>query len=333
MSDNSKCFAAICKNKKIFNTSASGGVFYVIASKVIEGGGVVYGAAYDEHMVVRHMPVYNQNDLKCLQSSKYVQSALGDVFKQIAKDLNNERQVLFSGTPCQIAGVKKFLAVYNKECMKNLLTIEVLCHGVPSPGIFRSYVEAQNTNKTDKLVGLDFKSKESKKAFTLKKLYASGKTKYSNALLDSYYAAFLADLTLRPSCYFCPFGGSNREADITLGDFWGIEKVNKELAKEPACSLVICNSSKGNSMLGNVKDELKLLPVSFEQATAKQPQIKYTQKKAKIPSKRAIVFEKWRTESTNAFFAFLLKESVQWKKVLFNSMPKCLRVLIKGVRR
>lgn len=314
-------------NSEHINDSSSGGVFYSLASKVIEEGGVVFGAAFDDKFKVVHKMIEGIDSLKDLQGSKYVQSDLGNSFKEVLQFLNQGRNVLFSGTPCQIAGLNSFLNITGHKDKSKLLTVEIVCHGVPSGGIFRDYIT--NLQVEEKLKKFSFRSKDKNKNFVIGLEFENGKKIYKNALLDPFYASFLADLTLRQTCYKCHFCGPERIADITLGDFWGIEKVKTSLSNPQGASLLVCNSARGYTYFRKIENCMNYSEVTFDDATKLQPQLRNVNRFYKMPTKRNEIFESWKNRPTNEFLDKLKKESINKKKVLFNCIPAPLVKIIK----
>lgn len=321
-----KYYAAKINDEHIKNSS-SGGVFYSLASKIIEEGGVVFGAAYNENFKVIHKMVEDIDELIALQGSKYVQSDVGDSFKIVLWHLNNGRKVLFSGTPCQVVGLYNFLNLKRCKGLANLLTVEIVCHGVPSGGIFKDYIATLQKEK--KLKTYEFRSKDKNKNFVIRLEYEDGQKIYKNALLDPYYAAFLADLTIRQTCYKCKFCGLERKADITLGDFWGVEKVKTTLKNTQSASLVVCNSEYGLTSFERVMNSIDFCEVTVNEATKYQPQLCNSVREYMVPKKRDFVFYLWREKTPDVFFDTLKKESVNKKKVVFNYIPSPLLRLIK----
>lgn len=250
----SKIYAARSKDLMVRKESTSGGIFSCVSALILKNGGVVYGAAYNANNIVYHERVDNIDQLYLLRGSKYSQSMLGNIFERVKDDLDFGRQVLFSGTPCQVAGLVSFLG----EKHPNLILVDFICHGVPAPGVFHSYLECRIGDNIQCLENccVNLRSK------------ASGWKNYSviikhgNSVIyqerndkDLYIRGFVSDLFLRESCYNCPFKENNRASDIMLGDFWGIEHVNPEFADDLGISLVSINSAKGDHIWKLIKDE------------------------------------------------------------------------------
>ncbi len=246
-------YAAQMKDSDELRKSASGGMFYQAAKAVLSNGGIVYGAAFQNDLTVEHIRIDQTEDLHRLQGSKYVQSHIGDTFNQAKKDLEQGLSVLFSGTPCQIAGL---YAVLGKN-YDNLYTIDIICHGVPSQKLLRKSIELDEHKQKSKMVGYEFRNKE-KRGWdcNYKKTYANGTESYGSGKQDVYYKAFLNGETYRECCYQCKYASMNRLGDITLGDFWGIEKELPQFPTYNGVSCVLVNSEKGEKLFNFLKNEL-----------------------------------------------------------------------------
>lgn len=254
-------------NESVLKRSSSGGVFFCLAKYIIEKGGVVFGAAFDKEFTLKHIGVESLEEvLNKLCGSKYLQSDIGNAYVQCQHELNLGRYVLFSGTPCQIAGLKNFLG----KDYENLIAMDILCHGVPSPLVWRRYL-TKNFD-TDKIQKINFRDKK----FGWKNYsFSIGLTdeKFSEIFRENLYMnGFLANLFLRQSCYNCSYKGLTAyQSDITVGDFWGIERHYKELENFLGVSIVIVHNPKLYSLLKlneditlNDIDENKILPYNKE---------------------------------------------------------------------
>ena len=237
------------RDESVRSTSSSGGTFFELAKAVISRGGVVYGCALDSELVARHIAVETLDGLAALKGSKYVQSDVGNTYREVKAQLITGREVLYSGTPCQIAGLKNYLG---KEYDK-LLLVDVLCHGVPSPGVFADYLKMLEERFGSKPVSVNFRNKEK----SWKRLYfevklENGKRYFTFCGYDRYMSMFLNNISLRPSCYDCRFTTVNRQGDITLGDFWGIGRKYPERDDDKGISLIIINSEKGEKAYSEI---------------------------------------------------------------------------------
>lgn len=222
---------------------SSGGLFYEIAKFVLNQGGVVCGCGVDESLMPHHVIASSLEETKQLRGSKYVESDIGSIYTQVRTYLNGNVPVLFTGVPCQVAGLKNSLA---KE-YANLYCVDIICHGVPSRKLYAAYLNWL-TRKYGQIDSIDFRSKKRHQwSLTL-----SIKTKYKEyikmASLDPYYYNFLEGNTYRESCYTCPYSQRHRTGDITIGDFWGIEKTHPELFDIRGVSCAIVNNEKGQRL-------------------------------------------------------------------------------------
>ncbi|AEV69373.1 Coenzyme F420 hydrogenase/dehydrogenase, beta subunit C-terminal domain [Acetivibrio clariflavus] len=278
-------YVAVSKNTDILK-SASGGVFASLADAVLRDGGIVYGASMeyiDSKLVPMHISVEKKDELLKLQGSKYVQSSIGMIYSEIKKHLKSGRQVLFSGTPCQVDGLKFFL----KEPYENLLLVDIICHGVPSSKFFQAYIEYIEEKKKCKVIDYKFRDKTIGWGLTGKITLENkdGKIKHKifHCQESSYYTFFLKSYTYRECCYYCKYASPNRTGDITIGDYWGIEKEHPDLLhlnprvidKSKGVSCLIVNTLKGKKGLKKYGSGLQLWESSFEKVAKKNKQLNY----------------------------------------------------------
>ena len=260
-----KAFVAIGLDEKVRLKSSSGGVFTILAEEILENGGVVFGAAFDSEFKVVHTAVEEKRELSKLRGSKYVQSEIGGSYKEIKKHLQEGRQVLFSGTPCQVAGLKSYL----KKDYDNLLCLDFICHGVPSPDLWKRYVEFCEEKNDSKLTAASFRDKsESWGSFSMRLEFQNGKIQSNNLNKDCYLRAFLSDVALRPSCYDCSFKTVGRDVDITLADYWDVSKIHPEMFDNKGTSLVLVHSEKGGELLKSVAERVSYKPTELDVALA-----------------------------------------------------------------
>lgn len=289
------CYAAKNPNDQIRRVSSSGGIFTMLAERIIAKGGVVFGAAFNDKWEVVHTYTESKEGLQALRGSKYVQSRIGNTYRQAEDFLKDGRLVLFSGTPCQIAGLRNFLG--NKE-YANLLNVDFVCHGVPSPGVFRWYLQEelnnyaarQSSKKTDlfpsvlsipkadvlvpeglNIEGISFRDKRKgwkKYSFVLLLAEVSAEGQKNKVSLSytlnecKYLDGFFNDLYLRPCCYECRFKGLRSGADITIGDFWNLDTYNRQFDDDQGVSCVICLSEKGEKLIKNLDCKQMEVPYS-----------------------------------------------------------------------
>ena len=243
--------------------SSSGGVFGVLARHILEKGGVVYGAAFDHRYRLRHIAIEAPEQLCMLMGSKYLQSDIGDCFPQIKAHLQEGRTVLFSGTACQAAGLRKFLGRENPD----LIILDVLCHGVPSPEVWSTYLSYRESQAESAAETVSFRSKRNGwRNFSLVLGFANGETYCESMRTDLYMQLFLENIILRPSCHDCRFKDLNRPSDLTIGDFWGVENVLPELSDDKGISLVLAHTPKGRALLEEVGCQLRRIPTDAQTA-------------------------------------------------------------------
>ncbi len=246
-----KILAINNKDEQIRRKSSSGGVFYILANQVVALGGVVFGAKFDEDFQVVHGYTETAEGIEAFMQSKYVQSDVGTAYKDAEKFLKEGREVLFSGTPCQISALRKYL----QKDYENLITVDFICHGVPSRRIWREYIDEMSKKK--EIVSVNFRDKtQGWRVFSLKIDYADGSTYRKNLEEDIFVSGFLKNLYLRPSCYECSFRGFDRVSDITLADFWGVQREYPELFDDKGTSLVLIRSDKVYDMIMSQSENL-----------------------------------------------------------------------------
>ncbi len=312
-------------NKDILNSS-SGGVFIAIAKYIIKENGVVFGAAYDENNNVNHISVEREEDLFKLQGSKYVQSNILNTFKDAKESLDKGKKVLFSGTPCQIRGLKNFLL----KDYDNLITCDLVCHGVPSQKLFKTYLKSLEEKYQKKIKKYDFRNKDKKGwGLTAKVTFEDGKSKYINSDFDSYYSNFLDCNTYRESCYNCKFTTTNRNTDITLADYWGILSIHNDFYDEKGVSLILVNSKSGLDLLNNIADNIELIETDLNYAITKnknliQPSVR--------PEKRNNIYKNIDNSSCTNYIRDNLRYKITLKKVLKIFISNKLKKILMKIR-
>lgn len=275
---NSTAYAAVHKDKRIVLKSTSGGVFSAIAEKILSDGGAVYGCAFDKELKPHHVRVDNITQLNLLYGSKYIQSDINNCYNDILKDLNKKRVVFFTGTPCQVAGLKTFLGK-DYDC---LFTADLICHGVPSYAYFRKFIKWYEEKNNCKIVDYSFRSKDNA-GWSLAGTYTierdNKKTTKKVFYFDNYYYHyFLNGDIYRDSCYNCKYANIYRSGDFTLGDLWGAEKIKPDFNIDNGCSLLLVNSSKGEKLLKSIN--LDLQKISLDLALHNNEQLHTSSKKS-----------------------------------------------------
>lgn len=245
-------FGARAKEETLRLASSSGGVFPLLARYVFARGGVVYGAAYDRDMAVVHREARDEEELEGLKRTKYVQSRLDGVYRRVEAHLRQGRWVLFCGTPCQVQALRRFLG----RPYPTLLLADLICYGVPSPGVWERYVRHLQKARGGRLTGFSFRDKRNRdNGHTC--AYTVGETEYAGPLnADPYCRLFFRNLIIRPSCHACPYCAPERDSDLTIGDFWGVEKVRPEMDDGMGTSLVILHTPQGRAAWEAVRDQL-----------------------------------------------------------------------------
>lgn len=271
-------YAAYSINQSERCNSSSGGLFSLLAKTVLSQGGVVYGVAMSaDCRQAEFIRIVNEVDLQYLRGSKYLQAHVGQTFKKVKNDLDAGNTVLFSGTGCQVNALKGFLCGgrYDEETIvekyHNLYCMDVICHGTPSPALWQEYVKYTEEQNGAKLVSINFRCKDDSWVdFGMKEIDEKHKQVYIPKDKDPYMLMFLRDYCLRPSCYECK-AKEVKLSDITLADFWGIDKVAPEMNDGKGTSLVLVRTSKGKCLFQEIRNELKIKEVSYEDGVAGNP--------------------------------------------------------------
>lgn len=255
------------KNETERRDSSSGGVFSLLAEQILVHGGVVFGAAYNDDFAVQHIAVRDKKDLSRLRNAKYTQSMIGNSFKEIETLLKSGRKVLFSGTPCQCSGLKQFL---RKE-YDNLLLVDLICHGVPSPKVWQMYINYRSLkeNNGKRPVRINMRSKKtgwSHYGYSTEFDYGDGKISQIGNGHDLFMKAFVGNICLRSSCSDCKMKGVERCTDFTLGDYWGIWNQHPDFDDNKGTSVVFVHTQKGREMLEQLSDKIDCLKVDVEDA-------------------------------------------------------------------
>ena len=251
--------------------SSSGGFFSLLARHVLEQGGAVFGAALDEDMTARHVCARTVDELAPMRGSKYVQSDLGGSFSQVKALLEEGTAVLFSGVPCQVDGLKRYLG----KDYPNLLTCDLVCHGVPSPAVFRAYLDGLEAARGSKVVSVRFKDKShgwSHPWFTAQ--FADGSVYTEDFNRTGYGRGFGMQLFLRPACARCRYTSTSRPADFTLADYWGLdEKLALPVERDKGVSMVLVNSARGQAVFDALSPRFGQVERPLAEAVAGNPRL------------------------------------------------------------
>lgn len=282
-------FAAINKDKKILSNSSSGGVFGALAKIVLNRNGVVFGCAYNKELKAEHIYIEDSRELFRLQGSKYVQSDIDKNYCKVKEFLDAKKWVLFSGTPCQIKGLKLYLG---REYEK-LLTIDLICHGVPNANFFNGYINSLEKKINSKIKSINFRDKKEGWNLTGELIYENKNKFFRKKLMtiDCYYNYFLNGDIYRKSCYVCRYACKKREGDFTIGDYWGIEKSHSKINIKQGVSALMINTQKGKELLSELNKYLNLIESNFENVAEQNEQLN---KPNKISLRRKKIFELWK---------------------------------------
>ncbi|MFI3320992.1 MAG: Coenzyme F420 hydrogenase/dehydrogenase, beta subunit C-terminal domain [Rikenellaceae bacterium] len=308
-----KVFGAKNRNSQIVKDSSSGGIFTLLSEKIFEQKGVVFGAKFDENWQVVHTKIDKIEDINRLQGAKYVQSRIGTTFQEVREELKNGKSVLFSGTPCQTAGLRLFL---RKE-YENLILVDFICHGTPSLSIWESYL-SEITDKYSITRVDNIKFRDKRKGWKNYHFSISGVDE-NNKKIDlhryfkdvSYMQGFLSNLYLRPSCYDCPAKGGRSGSDITIADFWGLKKILPTFNDNKGVSLVVLNSSKGVDFFESIPK------TQLEKRLTTTKAIQQTFYNSALENKNREIFFKEYSENKSGLIAliYIYSKRSRYKKI------------------
>ncbi len=317
-------YGAKNKNEEIRKNSSSGGVFYPLAENVIANNGVVFGAKFNDEFEVIHSYAQTIEEVKAFCTSKYVQSRIGESFKECKKFLEQNRLVLFTGTPCQINGLKSFL----QKDYENLICMDFICHGTPSPKFWKLYKNYREKKSASRIVKTSFRHKNyGWMRYSMSFSFANDIEYLCTLDKDPYLQIFLKDYCLRNSCYDCASKGFRRASDITVADFWGIKELYPEHFDDKGVSLVFVNTQKGKNIIQSVEQKLELFPADFEKATKYNPSYS---KSVLMPKQR----EKFFVDLDKLPFKKILKKygdlGLRYKIKILKKLPKWIIKKILG---
>ena len=326
-----KVYAAVHKDTEVLAKSTSGGAFTAIADAIFAQGGIVYGAAMLDDMQVKHIRTTGKDDFEGLRSSKYLQSDTGTTYQMVEQDLKQGKFVLYSGTPCQIDGLKNFLG----KDYETLYTVDIVCHGVGSQAYFDKYMDFAR-ERYGKIKALRFRSKE----------YAGWSCGGVVVVVDSsdclkkipyrdfdnyYYSYFLSGDIYRKSCYSCKYANTNRVGDFTLGDYWGVEALNLPLQTENGCSLLLVNNQHAMQLLDEI-ESLDRVETTVEQAAHCNKQLNAPSKLMDSRQNRIGEYESLSGQQIQKEYLKNHRKTVV-KGQLKALMPYKLKLLIRSARK
>ena len=318
-------FAARTNDSRLLLKSSSGGIFGEIAREVLLQNGMVFGAAWDYNLKLQHVGISDEKEMEKLLGSKYIQSNINFTYRKVAKEAV-KRKVLFCGTPCQIRALNLFLKDTAEEAKNNILTCDLICHGVPSIKVFEIYLDFLEKKYKSKISEIYFRNKSKGwNDYCIEVVFKNGERYKKSHRLDPFLQYFLSDIFLRESCYSCKFSKIPRTGDLTLGDLWG---ALKKYYNPKGVSVVLINTLKGKEMIEKLKREkkIKIEKYPFEQILASNPRIDgYEIKTARQKkffqdiSENKKTFEKIILDynNFNGFFYFLFKIKQTIKDLIF----------------
>lgn len=307
-----KVYAAINKDERIRMLSSSGGLFTVLAEQILKEGGVVFGARFNDDWEVVHDYTETFEGLARFRGSKYVQSYVGNTFCLVEQFLKQKRKVLYSGTPCQVAGLRLFL---HKE-YENLLTVDIVCHGVPSPGVWRKYLKETCTrvNQSVKVINsLSFRDKcTGWKGYSFSISFLDGQKIVHYHDKELWMKGFLSDLYIRPSCYACPSKCLKSGSDITLGDYWGIQNVMPKVDDDKGVCCFLINTEKGKGIQDLI--DFERIESQFADVVKGNPSMIHS---VIISSKRIRFFRALKNKNVSQVISLYTKQSIILRLKIF----------------
>lgn len=288
-----KYYASWINSKEVLMQSSSGGIFTALAEYVFEKNGYVYGVFRDsDTFELSHIEIKSAEELSAIRKSKYYQSNPSNAYNMVKKRLQEGTFVLFSGTACQIAGLKNVLSIYNID-MSKLITVDVLCHGVSNVKIYKKYLESQEKRYRKKIITTDFRTKNVSwnKGSAMLQYFANGEKNILRSNEDSYFIAFNGNLILRPSCYSCIYAGGDRKSDFTIADFWGVEDkdVNEEQLNQ-GIGLTVVNTEKAEVIWKALTDKDVVTAREISKEYGESKNLAFTRPQTAHP-KRGYFFE------------------------------------------
>lgn len=325
-----RVFAAINKNEEIRLRSSSGGIFYMLAEEIIRESGIVFGARFDETWQVVIDYTDNMKGVQAFMGSKYVQARVANAYKDVKRFLTDGKKVLFTGTPCQVAGLYKFL----RKSYDNLLTIDFICHGTPSPKVWRLYLD-ETVRAAQHINSIEFRNKKKGwKNFSFQLKY--NKKDETISMLSPYQQnlymkAFLQDVILRPSCYVCKAKDCSSQSDITMADFWGINTIFPDMDDDKGTSLVFINTNRGKAAFDF--SQVRVAETIYERIKPLNPAC---YRSPKVPPKRKDFFSRLGNENITDVIKDCTKPTLAQEISIIPSrckwVIKCIIKTILGIK-
>lgn len=292
-------YSAINNNVEQYMQSSSGGLFILLCEYIISKGGIVCGAIYDKNFVVKHSFAKTLDECRAFQGSKYVQSDIRGIYSKIKTILKDNVPVLFSGTPCQVAGLKLYL----RKNYDNLYTVDLICHGVPSPLMFKDYLNF--VRGKNEILHINMKSKSKKKGTTIRFDFLNGKYVRQTIKTDLWNKLYFGGFIVRPSCHNCQFTHFNRVGDITIGDSWGINKYYPNFHADKMTSLLFVNTHKGRFLYDRISNQIDKIEITKEES--RQPQLQY-------PTKKSLERETFWKDYIKYGFNYVIKKYLKFNR-------------------
>lgn len=308
-----KAYSAYNKDQQVRLQSSSGGLFTLFATAILQRGGVVFGAGFDAGFNVVHSFVDTVDGLAKFRGAKYVQSVIGDAYKQAEDFLKQGKWVMFTGTPCQIGG----LYAYLRKDYPTLFTQDIVCHGAPSPLVWKKYLD----NRTQGGLIREFSFRDKRDGwgnYRYTVVYQNGEEDSRFAYDDAMSKFFLSNLSLRPSCYQCAFKGKYRQSDITLADYWGVQEEHPAMFDNKGTSLLLVNSTKGAMLFSDIQSSIDCIETDVDKALSHNPS---AVKSVQLPKRR------------KAFMADLARKDFACLEKKYGKAPSKLRRVVSFLKR
>jgi len=313
-------FAVRHKDMSQIESSRSGAAFIALSDWILDNGGVVYGAGYTEGFRVVHKRAQTKEKRDEFKGSKYVQSDMQDIFREVKEDLKNGLLVMFSGTPCQTSGLNSYVG---EKLRENLYLVDIVCHGVPSPYIWRDYLKYIQKKEKKRLVAVNFRDKQKFGWTDHKESFKFIDNTYTYTYTYTY--TFYQHIMFRHSCEVCHFANLQRPSDVTLADYWGWERTNPDFnADDKGCSLVLCNTEKGVDLFDLIKSDVNYLPVKIEDCL--QPNLQR-------PSEPSPLRDEFEQDYAKRGFKYVIKKYMGLKSGLRYQLSRVKNFIKRKIKK